>query len=374
MKLDHKIIHKNFQLNGISFSSVDELLVFTNNFSDDVHQFLKSWFSVDDSLAVQTSGSTGKPKTILLLKEQMINSALATSNYFDLKENTTALSCLPVAYIAGKMMLIRAITLGWHLDVVTTNSNPLNDIEKQYDFSAMVPLQLENSLSKINLIKKLIVGGGVVSNSLQEKINNISTAVFATYGMTETITHIAVKKLNNFNAVISSEVEKSLLQSHITESYYQVLPNVKIFIDDRNCLVIDAPKVSKEIVFTNDVVLLISDTQFEWLGRFDNVINSGGIKLHPEKIEEKLSKVISNRFFVAGISDEKLGQKLVLIVESIISSEVEKSFFNKVKNLKSLSKFEAPKEIYFLDQLIETETGKIQRKKTLELLKHHFNS
>ncbi|WP_298778446.1 AMP-binding protein [uncultured Polaribacter sp.] len=343
--MENKTFHNRFQLNGKSFSSVDELLVYTHNFSSDIHHFLEDWFSTDDCITVQTSGSTGTPKSISLQKEFVVNSAKTTGNYFNLLENTTALLCLPIAYIAGKMMLIRAIILGWHIDIIESSSFPLKSITKQYDFSAMVPLQLENSLSKISLVKKLIVGGGVVSKKIEDKIQGISTSVFLTYGMTETITHIAVKKLNKSNKKLA---------------FYEVLPNVTIYKDDRNCLVIDAKKVSKEIVFTNDVVQLVSDEEFEWLGRFDNVINSGGIKLHPERIEEELSKIISNRFFVAGISDEKLGEKLILIVEG------DKQNIN-FKNV-NLSKYQIPKEVYFLNQFVETATKKVQRFKTLSLI------
>ena len=346
MILEQNKCHKNFQFNGKSFSSIDEILDFSKNFSDEVYQFLKSWFSADEHITVLTSGSTGKPKSILLKKEFVINSAKATGNYFFLEECTTALLCLPIKYIAGKLMLIRAITLGWKLDFFDSSSNPLENIDKEYDFSAMVPLQLENSLSKIHLIKKLIVGGGVVSKELIGRIQDLPTAIFATYGMTETITHIAVKRLNKVNC---------------KPNFYQTLPDVTIYKDNRNCLVINASKVSDVLVKTNDVVQLISDTQFEWLGRFDNVINSGGIKLQPEKIEEKLSKVISHRFFVIGVSDDKLGQKLVLIIEG----KLERVNYEKA----NLSRFEIPKEIYFVTKFIETDTKKIQRKKTLDLLK-----
>ena len=343
--------HKNFRLNGNSFSSVNKLLAYVRHYDSSVYSFLFQWF-ISEGITVQTSGSTGKPKIIQLQKEQMINSALATREYFNLQENTTALLCLSPDFIAGKMMFVRALTLGWQLDVVSPTSKV--KIEKEYSFSAMVPMQVQNSLNDLHKIKKLIVGGGVVSEGLKKQLQNIKTQVFATYGMTETITHVAIKKVN-----------------HIKQkpNFYEVLPNVKIYIDNRNCLVINALKVSKKVVFTNDVVQLVSENKFEWLGRFDNVINSGGIKLHPEKIEEKLSKIIEQRFFVSGILDEKFGEKLILIVESDVSlSEVKKSLFDKIKNLRSISKYETPKEIYFVEEFVETETKKIQRNKTLNLI------
>ncbi|WP_370511733.1 AMP-binding protein [Lutibacter sp. Hel_I_33_5] len=353
--------HKAFKLNNKSFSTVKELLDYSSSVDESTYSFLSEWFNEDDFILVQTSGSTGKPKPIKVKKEFAINSAITTSDYFDLKENTKALLCLSTDYIAGKMMLVRALTLGWQLDIVSPGLNPLEENSTGYDFSAMVPMQLENSLDKLHFIRKLIVGGGVVSRSLKDKIQSTETQIFATYGMTETVTHIAIKKLNHFNVVNSRAIEKS---------FYQTLPSISIYKDHRNCLVIEAPKVSNEIIFTNDVVQLISDTKFEWLGRFDNVINSGGIKLHSEKIEEKLLSVINQRFFVAGIADEKFGEKLVLCIEkNVTSSSIEKSQVeNDIKSLTSLSQYEIPKEIYFVESFIETETKKIQRNKTLDLV------
>jgi O-succinylbenzoic acid--CoA ligase len=360
-------IHKNFKLNGKSFSSEDELINFSKTISNSIVTFLTDWFNANDFVVVQTSGSTGKPKPIALKKEFMKNSAIATGEFFSLKENTTALLCLSTDYIAGKMMLVRALTLGWQLDVVNTDSNPLNGIKKQYDFSAIVPLQLRNSLNDLHKVDELIVGGGVVSNDLITAIQNIPTKVFATYGMTETITHIAVKKLNHFSNVISS-TSTSFSRGSVEKSVYKTLPNVIISKDNRECLVIKASKVSSEKISTNDVVDIVSENEFEWLGRYDNVINSGGVKLHPEKIEEKLSKIITNRFFVIGVPDTILGEKLILIIEGVTSSEVEKLLLSKIKKDSSLSKFEIPKRIYFVDEFIETETKKIQRKTTLDLI------
>ena len=338
--------HKSFRLNNNSFNSVNELINYSETISKELYFFLNDWFSTSQFIEVQTSGSTGTPKTIFLKKEFVINSAKATGNFLKLEKNTSALLCLPVQYIAGKLMVVRALTLGWHLDFFVPSLSPLKNVNKQYDFSAMTPMQLENSLSKINLIKKLIVGGVAVSNQLNEKLKNISTKVFATYGMTETITHIALKQLNHLE---------------VQPNFYTLLPNVTIYKDQKNCLVINAPKISESIIFTNDVVDLVATNQFEWLGRFDNVINSGGIKLHPEIIEEKLSATINSRFFVAGVPDNYLGEKLILLVEGT----------ERKIDLKgtSLTKFETPKNIYFVENFSETATGKINRIETIFQLK-----
>lgn len=349
-----KLVHKNFKLNSVSFSSSAELIEYSKSISESLFSFCRDWFSSSDIILVKTSGSTGKPKDIELKKKYMINSAKATGNFFNLFEKTTALCCLPIEYIAGKMMIVRALTLGWHIDVFEPRSNPLNEIDKTYDFSAMVPLQLKNSLKKLHLINQLIVGGGAVSYDLEQKIQGLSTKIYATYGMTETITHIAIKELNG----ISSEGDKS---------HYELLPSVKIYTDSRGCLVIDAPNVSDETVITNDIVDILSDKEFQWKGRFDNVINSGGVKLHPEEIEKKLSPYFTKRFFVAGVPDEVLGEKLILLIESPENSVLNSPDFETFKKMKYsiLDKYEIPKEIFFLTQFVETQTSKIQRKQTL---------
>ncbi len=341
-------------LNERQFSSIENLLSYALTLDHNLHAFLVNWFDASSFLTVHTSGSTGKPKQIQLKKSHMINSAFASGTYFNLPPKTTALLCLPIAYIAGKMMLVRALVLGWHIDIIEATSHPLRDVKKEYKFGAMVPLQLQNSLKNIHYIEKLIVGGGVVSKELQEGLSDLETSVYATYGMTETITHIAVKKLNQFSNPRNSG------------QYYRVLPNITISKDNRGCLVIDAPKISDDIVVTNDLIELISVTEFKWLGRYDNIINSGGIKLVPEEIERKLSKIIESRFFVTGVTDVVLGEKLILIVESDAISADDIS--NNIQNLPSLGKFERPKEVHFLEQFIETETKKINRKKTIEKL------
>lgn len=348
--------HKDFKLNGHSFSSNDELLSYAKSLAKDIALFLEEWFNDKDYIIVKTSGSTGVPKHIQLHKKFAKNSAKATSAYFELPCKTKVLLCLPIEYIAGKMMLVRALTLGWYLDIGLINSFPLENNEKTYDFSAMVPLQVENSLHNLHQIQKVIVGGGTISNLLFEKLKNVAnTKIYETYGMTETITHVAVKSIPKFK---DTNIHENC------NGFFKVLPGITIYKDKRNCLVIEAPKISEDVVFTNDVVNLISDTQFEWLGRFDHMINSGGIKLNPEHIERKLAKMIPYRFFIAGVFDEKLGEKVVLIIEC----EEESFQMTEVNLFKNLSKFETPKNNYYLKKFITTQSGKIQRKETLKKL------
>ena len=309
-------------------------------------EFLLDWIDKETTIPIKTSGSTGIPKKILLEKQHMVNSAMATGTFFDLYPGNTALLCLPGNYIAGKMMLVRAMVLGLELDWIAPSSTPLRSFETCYHFCAMVPVQLENSLDQIDHIKTVIVGGAPISKSLKVKIQDKKTDIFETYGMTETITHIAIKKVN-----------------HGAEDYFKTLPNVKVYSDERDCLVISAPDINAEPIITNDIVDLISDTKFNWLGRYDNIINSGGVKLIPEQIERKLAPIIDGRFFVAGIPDEKLGQKLILLVEENFENY---ELVEKVKSLETLEKYEIPKDILFLENFTETENGKISRMSTLQ--------
>jgi O-succinylbenzoic acid--CoA ligase len=347
--------HKAFQLNGQSFQNSEELLGYSCQWSQELHSFLQQWLNESRELKVMTSGSTGVPKEIILRKEHMKNSAKATGDFLKLGENTKALLCLSPKYIAGKMMLVRAMELGWNLEVVKESSSPLEELDKVFDFVAMVPLQLSNSLQLLHRIKTLIVGGAAVSPGLCQSLQGKSCVVYATYGMTETTSHIALKKLNHCQNENESEV-------------YRVLPEVCISLDDRGCLVIDAKKVASERITTNDFVQIIAKDAFYWLGRQDSVVNSGGIKLIPEQIELKLVEIISQRFFLAGLPDDILGEKLVLLIEdsgkSVSNPKKVKQFLKKA----NLSKFEYPKEIHFVKKFAETETKKIQRKSTLEMI------
>ena len=346
-------LHPDFKLNGQSFSE-EALLAFARleqasdkDYRVAVGDFLVDWLSETDSVKVFTSGSTGKPKQIILQKEHMRNSALATGRFFNLQSGESALLCLSAAFIAGKMMLVRAMVLGLELVIVPPSNNPLKDLKENFDFVAMVPLQVTSSLALLNRVKTLIIGGAPVAKELKEQLVVLNTNSFETYGMTETITHIAAKNLKDSN-------------------FFQVLPGVTIDKDQRGCLVVKAPKVSYEVIQTNDVVELKGSQMFKWLGRWDNVINSGGIKLIPEVIEEKLKPHIPNRFFLFGVKDERLGQKLCLLIEQ--ESVVSKNLIEGIKQHSNLTKFETPKSIYTLAKFVETDTGKVKRQATIDKL------
>lgn len=353
--------HSAFQLNGISYSK-DDLIELAYSyvkegepFEMEIGSFLLDWLNYQSTIEVHTSGSTGTPKTILLHKYRMVNSAKATGDFFDLKSGTTALHCLPMNFIAGKMMLVRALVLGLKMDCVEPTTCPLQNIDKHYGFSAMVPLQLQNSLDDIDKIKTLIIGGAKPSRELKEKTQSKKCSIYETYGMTETITHVAVKKINNLNST----------GNPLYKNTFSALPNVFFSMDTRGCLVISAPNISEEVVVTNDLARLFSPTEFEWLGRYDFIINSGGIKLIPEVIEEKLTALIENRFFVSGLPDNNLGEKLILIIEGAVDMDL---LVQRISSFKSIKKYERPKEIYMLPKFFETKNGKIRRRETMSLV------
>jgi O-succinylbenzoic acid--CoA ligase len=340
-------IHPDFRLQGQSFKDRDSFLNFVSDNFFDSYEFLRQLLDGSDNIVAYTSGSTGKPKQIILSKKALLASAEATGQFFNLFSKTTALNCLSSDFIAGKMMWVRALHLGWHLEVVAPDKKPLLDKNDSFDFCAMVPMQVRNSLERILQIKKLIIGGAVLSKSLESLLKEIPIEVYQTYGMTETITHIAVKQL---------------LKGQ--QNNYQALPNVKFSVDNRNCLLIDAPRVSSNNIVTNDVVQLHSPTSFSWLGRYDNVINSGGVKLFPEQIENKLAPLINVPFFISSIPDIMLGNKLILVLESDKKIKNSTSLWEKAR----LSKFEVPKEIYYLPKFSYTKSQKIERQKTLRKL------
>jgi len=344
LQLTHKNVHNYFKINGYHLTAAELRRVGYDYIKEGdendraIGEFLLDWFDDKDYIEMRTSGTTGLPKVVKLQKQAMIQSALATGDFFELEPRDKALLCLPVKFIAGKMMLVRSFILGLDLDIVEPSTHPLALNTTKYDFVAMVPLQVQNSIEALQNVKKLIVGGAKMDSSLEEKVLPLKTEVYETYGMTETITHIAARRVG--------------------ENVFTVLPNVKITQDDRGCLVVTVDTISEEPIVTNDLVEVIRENQFIFLGRIDNVVNSGGVKLIPEQIEAKLIDKISSRFFVTGIPDTVLGEKLILVVEGE-KQDFASDFFD------VLDKYEKPKEIVFVPKFKENENGKLLRKPSL---------
>lgn len=311
----------------------------------EVHEFIEEWNSDSEFILVKTSGSTGTPKEIQLSKKHMISSATMTGEFLQLKKDDSALLCLSPSTIAGKMMLVRSIVIGLELTIGDTKGNPLNGINRHFDFVAMVPLQLENSIKNeakaLSDVSKIIVGGGIVSEELNQHILDLPCEVYHTFGMTETISHIAMRNLSK------GEIE------------FKALPNVQFELEN-DCLTINAQNLGVNNLITNDIVKLNSPTSFEWKGRNDFVINSGGVKIHPEEIEQKLSGIIESPFFIIGLDDTKFGSKVVLCVESAKNLELAKPQFQLLLGL-----FQIPKEIYYFSAFARTTSDKVNRYKTI---------
>ncbi len=365
----HKI-HPKFRFNGHAFNKEElkevaySLVKEGFPYEQQIGDFLMDWLNAKDHIAMRTSGSTGEPKTVLIQKEKMVNSALATADFFGLQPNDSALLCLPAEFVAGKMMLVRALVIGLHLDCIEPSSSPLAGIRKKYDFCGMVPLQVQNSLNDLEWIKIMIIGGAPLPAPVKEQLLDKTSHVYETYGMTETLSHVAVKRVNPFPGAIDPVGPYEAGEETKSEKdCFRALRNISFSKDQRGCLIITAPEICDAPVVTNDLINLISDTAFEWLGRIDNVINSGGVKLIPEQIEVKIAPYLSGRFLVAGLPDRQLGQKLILIIEGC---EEDKISLHKIASIPGIGKYQIPKEIHYLKHFVETRNGKIQRNTTIQ--------
>ncbi|WP_194775643.1 AMP-binding protein [Pararhodonellum marinum] len=328
--------------------------------------FCSAWLSGQDQFELKTSGSTGDPKTIKISRSQMEFSAAATRDFFLPEKLATLLCCLNTEMIAGKMMLVRAME--WDADVVLIppTQNPLMAFEEEtaFDFVAMVPLQVEACLAEeksrkvLAKVRNLIIGGAPLEEKIIYSLAKLPTKSFLTFGMTETVSHFALSDLK---------------AKPIT---FRTLPGVKIGSDHEHKLWVEAPMAISPRLQTQDLVEIIREGQFIWKGRADFTINSGGIKIQPELMEKEIEDLIrefspNSRYFLAAEKDEKLGEKLVLILESqpldkILISE----FLDSVKS--KLPKFHNPKELYTLPVFQETPSGKINRPATLQKLGNHF--
>lgn len=354
--------HSQLSLNNKLFSLADiqqgEVRA-ENSFEDTTLSFLGQWLRKETHFVLQTSGSTGEPKKIQVTREQLVASARATLQALAIPEKAKAFICLPTQYIAGIMMLVRCMEGNLHMTIVEPSADPLENIPTEsFDFAAMVPYQAEEIVKKrglqgIHSIQKIILGGAPLSSALQTRLKDADVSVYLTYGMTETLSHIALQKISGADR----------------KDFLTALPSVVLTQDTRGCLVIQTPYLIEKII-TNDLVEFVNSTSFRWLGRWDNVINSGGIKLSPEKIEQAISRAFDQlalypNFFVAGIPHRRLGSQAILLIES--SSPINETTFRTILG-ESLKSVELPKQIYYLPSFEYTLTGKIKRKESLQKL------
>lgn len=344
-----------------------------------LEDFLSEWNNDSDRVLVHTSGSTGKPKPMMVEKKRMLNSARITCDFLGLKPGDSALLCMSLDYIAGKMVVVRSIERHLHLISVSPSGHPLKnidlkdvngkDVNGEITFAAMVPMQVYNTLQvpeereRLTHIRHLIIGGGAIDASLEKELQALpgNIAIWSTYGMTETLSHIALRRINGAE----------------TSEWYQPFDSVKISQTEEGCLVIDAPLVCAETLVTNDIVEIesyiynkVEKTRFRIKGRKDNVICSGGIKIQIEEVEALLKPHLEKPFMLAKKKDEKFGEIAVLLTEDEDLKKVEATIrrllsgksddSNKSSESKS-HKYWIPREYLHVEHLPLTETGKPKR-------------
>lgn len=327
-----------------------------------LEDFFSEWNNDSDRVLVHTSGSTGKPKPMMVEKKRMLNSARITCDFLGLKPGDSALLCMSLDYIAGKMVVVRSIERHLHLISVSPSGHPLKDINEEITFAAMVPMQVYNTLQvpeereRLTHIHHLIIGGGAIDASLEKELQALpgNIAIWSTYGMTETLSHIALRRINGAEA----------------SEWYQPFDSVKISQTEEGCLVIDAPLVCAETLVTNDIVEIepyiydkvekdevVEKLRFRIKGRKDNVICSGGIKIQIEEVEALLKPYLEKPFMLAKKKDEKFGEIAVLLSEDKEIKTVEAT----IRRLLSDHKYWIPREFLHVDHLPLTETGKPKR-------------
>ena len=324
-------------------------------FAQEAFTFCKDWLDGKDSFVQMTSGSTGTPKLQEITRQQLVASASATGAFFGVDSEFKLLCCLNPAYIAGKMMLVRALVWDCPITLVEPSANPLLGLEEQFSFVALVPLQVEAGLSEeksrklLQSIPQVLIGGAALPHKIQQELVQQGIRAWQSFGMTETVSHIALAPIGT------------------GELIFQTLPGVEIGVSENQCLWIQSTMSGSAKIQTNDSIELRSKNSFVWLGRADFVVNSGGIKLFPEQLEKKISALMSNSYpgvpyFFYGEADERLGQRLVLYVEGEQSALTLEVLEEELK--KFLDKFEIPKQIYLLPRFKYTPSGKINRPET----------
>ncbi len=316
--------------------------------------FVRDWLSGKQKFGQLTSGSTGRPKTISLTREQMQASAMATASALELESGDSALLCISADYIGGKMMLVRAMEIGFHLTIVAPEANPIHTIidHNPFEFAAMVPLQVHNLMNTqqgikcLESIRKVIIGGGEVSLALESRLEDLSNSIFSTYGMTETSSHIALRKLSG----------------PIQEKLFTPLKSIDLQLNEKECLRIKGSITNHQWLDTNDRVELHEDNRFKWLGRVDNVINSGGIKIQIESLEKRIATLLPGlSFMITFRTNDVYGEEVVMLVTSKVDFETR----DLIKS--SLDRYQAPRDYIVVDHLPLTATNKPDRIKAKKL-------
>ena len=316
----------------------------------DLQTFLNEWHDDRPTLLVHTSGSTGEPKPMWVEKRRMEASARTTCDFLGLRRGDTALLCMSLDYIAGKMMVVRSLVCGLRLVVEEACGHPLATVTEPLDFAAMVPMQVWNSLrvpeqrKRLMGIRHLLIGGGAIDNSLATELHTFPHAVWSTYGMTETLSHIALRRLNGPEA----------------SDWYTPFDGIHLSLTADGCLTIDAPTLHDGILITNDIAELSPDGRFKILGRKDNVICSGGLKIQIEEVERHLFGHLASPYIVTKRKDEKFGEIVILLTEG--NTATAQTVCQRI-----LPKYWQPRAYIHVDQIPLTPTGKPARKQA-ELL------
>jgi o-succinylbenzoate---CoA ligase len=366
MNADSPYPYSHIWINGRNvslFEIVEDRSPAYSEFEYSTFSFIREWRGEEQYFSTNTSGSTGAPKKITFHRKQMIESARLTEKALELKSGYNALVCLDTKYIAGKMMIVRSFVTGMKIIALDPCANPLIKIpiDVHIDFAALVPYQVTAALESkhphlLNNLLTVIIGGAPLHEFIKQQLKAFSCRCYLTYGMTETLSHIALQQIHN---------------NDNSDNYFQALPGVSISMDYRGCAVIKAAHLGEPIV-TNDLIEIVGDgnEEFIWLGRWDNVINTGGVKVFPEKIEASIARLFEDlnlhfSFFIYGIADETWGSKVILVVEDIAPDQ------EKYKKLtqriyQTIPAIQRPKELWISSSFHRTETGKINRLQTLK--------
>ena len=334
-----------------------------NGYEARVLDFVRQWLTGTQEFVLHTSGSTGTPSTIALRRRQLEASARRTADFFDLGPSDRALVCLNCEYIGGMMMLVRGLERNLHLTIVEPHADPFAFVadEANFDFSAFVPLQLQAVLAagrapRLNKMKAFLIGGAPADAALTQQLQPLQAAAWLTYGMTETCSHVALRRLNGPQATTS----------------FRVLPGIAAGQDKRGCLTLRGDVTDDQLIITNDVVRLNAENHtFEWLGRADFIINSGGVKVPAEKVELVLDVALaeiraSRRCFVAGQPDERLGQVVTAFIEGPPLAQAQETALRSLLT-ERLGRYEQPRQLRYVPAFAATPNGKLDRAATLRL-------